>query len=343
MGFNFAVNDGSSSATSTNDTEATPDFESNEVADLYLSFGDWKNTLGEMLEALDLEPLKVYSSDTLEDAGRLLEEHSEAHYQQKLHLLAVLAKSTAGKMQRDNDHSIGLQDGNAPFSHEEANGDFSYALFSKDLPTIHWEGLDGGERENLEEMGINPSAPGFDLDFDGPKLLKINGNRLPIAIEDPDDFNQAIKTLQSIPDEPSAYTEDGFRDSSDPSIFGDDDPAPSGRSASSRLAENPEDIGDFTVDEIKSAVTGITSRRTLQRLLEVEEGDKDRSITQRIEQRIRAVKDSDDSDESVSMEMNEGRLKSLYDMSDLEADAVMFRIESKGQSKEEAINAVRSL
>jgi hypothetical protein len=366
MGFDFAVSTDGSNASTTNDdeNEASPDFESNETGDLYLTFGDWKNTLGKMLEALDLEPLKIYSDDTLEDSPRLLGEHKDAHPQQLLHMVASLAKSTSGKDQRDNDHAIGLRDGKAP---EEHFGDdsFSYALYSKDLPTIQWEGLDGGERENLEEMGIDPAELGFDPTFGGPKLLKVNGERLPIAVEEGDEVMDSLETLQQLPDEPSAWTEDGLRESSDPSVFDgseETDDSDNGGSndtsdVSSELASDPSTVSDFNVDEVKKAVTHITSRRTLRQILEAEEKGKDRSVTDRIEQRIRAVEDSSEDDEDDT-ETESGAddeaddesgetvedIKHLFGLSDLEADAAQFRVESgKADDLMEAAKQVNDL
>jgi len=220
MSFDFAVETTEVSTTTTDDTEETPEFVSSEVPEIYLSLGDWKTLLGEMLEALDFEALKIYSDDTLEDASRLLGEYSEAHPMQQLHMVASLAKSTAGKMQRDTDHGIGLSDGKAPESHYEES--FSYALYYSDLPSINWDDLDGGERENLEEMGIDPSEVGFDTTYGGPKLLVIDSQRLPIAVEEGNEVTEALETLQQVPDEPSHWAEEGFVESSHPEVFGEE-------------------------------------------------------------------------------------------------------------------------
>jgi len=276
MSFDFAVND-SSTETVNNDSddvseEISTEFENNEVADLYLSIGDWKGTVGKILKALEMEQLKIYSDDTLEDVGRLLGEYTEAHPMQKLHMVASLAKATAGKMQRENDHGIGLQKGKAPEEHFEES--VSYALFFSDLPAIEWESLDGGERENLEEMGIDPSSLGFDTTFGGPKLLVVGGERLPIVVEEGNEVMEAVNILQGLPGEPSAYTEDGFRESSDGSVFGESEDSTETESTENggevNLAANPERVKEVNVGDIKAEVTGIDSLRTIQTMLRVE-------------------------------------------------------------------------
>lgn len=317
-GFDFAVStDSSNASTNDDDTEASPDFEANETADLYLSFGDWQNVLGAMLDALDLEALKVYSDDTLEDAPRLLGEHSEAHPQQHLHMVATLAKSTAGKLQLENDHAIGLSDGKAPASHDEVQQDFSYALFANGLPTITSEGLDGGEREALEQMGVDPSELGFDPAFGGPKLLRIDDERLPVAVEDGDEVTRSLELLNEIPNEPSAYTEDGFRPSSDPSVFDGSDDTDKGEltyqdvtdddnPSSLKLAREPSKVNEVNVSDLRGqgapelSVSNIDSLRTINTMIKHEQqGDTRKGAMQRLKERRNALQgdDSDDSDD----------------------------------------------
>jgi hypothetical protein len=365
MSFDFAVNDSTSTdTTTTEDTEVSPDFESNEVAEIYISAGDWKATLGAMLEALDLETLKIYSDDTLEDVSRLLGEYSEAHPQQKLHMVASLLKSTAGKMQRDNDHAIGFSDGKAPEEHFEES--VSYALYFADLPSITWDDLDGGERESLEEMGIDPSELGFDTTYGGPKILTINGQRLPIAVEEGNEVMEALELLQQIPDEPSAWTEDGLRESSDPSVFGDadtdkvaeedDEEVEEVDTDEVNLAANPEAIKSFNVGEIRSGVTDITNLRAIQTMLRVESDSENprSSAIQRLKERRNALRgDGDDdeadetdteADEEASDDDSEDSVEAVEGLSDSEMNLASTLIETgKADDLEDAAKQIRSL
>jgi hypothetical protein len=378
MSFDFAVNgDGASTTNNDDDTEKSPDFDSNEVGDLYLTSGDWKRTLKVILDALDLEEIKIYHDDTLEDLGRLLEENSDAHPQQKLHLVANLFKSTAGKMQRDNDHSIGLQQGKAPESHEEANGDFSYALHSVELPTINWAGLTDEEADNLEEMGIEADDLGFDTTYGGPKLLAVAGKRLPIAVEDGGEIEEAIEILQALPNEPSRYTEDDFQESSDPSVFGEVT-TDGGESAEGNddgvynLAAFPEKVVDVTVSDLRGDgpsehnLMNITSARTLRTMLAKEQSQDNprKSAVKRLEERINAVSGGEDDGEADDQEVEEAveavedesdresssdgmtleEARQMYAFSDMEANAVEFRFKKgKADSIEEAAQQVADL
>jgi hypothetical protein len=362
--FNFAVNDSSTDTeTPADDAEAvrTPDFESNEVGDLYLSFGDWKATIGEIVEALDLDTLKIYSDDTLEDASRLLGEYSEEHPMAKLHMVASLAKSTAGKMQRDNDHSIGLSNGKAPEEHFEES--CSYALHSKDLPTITWEDLDGEEREGLEDMDIDPSTLGFDTTYGGPKLLSVKGNRLPIVVEEGDEIMKALEILQQLPDEPSAWTEDGLRESSHPEVFADVESDKVAEEQSNdnddevfNLAENPERVSEVKVSDLRGdgpdefSVTNITSLRSINTMLRVEQENKNRSsAVSRLKERRNALQGSSDDDEEVGEEAEEQTEEETDDGEEsewTEADKnLMSTLVSSGQAEslDDAKEQIRSL
>lgn len=370
--------DGSSTASTTNDdSEVDPDFQSNETGDLYLGIGDTKAIAGEPLselpvpddakytktvedddgnEEVQLAELKIYSDDTLEDAGRLLEKYSDAIEQQRLHMVFALAKSTLGKMQRDNSHSIGLtDDGKAPEEHYEES--CSYALWSKDLPTIHWEGLDGGERDGLEDLGVDPSAVGFDAAFGGPKIPVIDGERLPIFATEGAEAIEAAEMMLGLPDEPSAYTDDGFQESSDPSVFdGEVDtekggsPSPSSSEESKEtddewnsevnFAEEPERIGEALAENIKADATNIDSLRTIKTLRREEMNHKDRgSVLDRLRSRKSAIEsereaeDDDDDEEDNSLE----DIVEMFDLSDIQTQAVRFRVnEDKADSYEEA-------
>lgn len=365
-GFDFAVDDGSTVSNNSDDTEEVPDLVSSEVGDLYLSSVDWEMSTFRVMDEEGYEKLKISGSDTLDDVSRLLGEYSEAHVTQKLHMVAALFKSTAGKLQtgqvegvEENDHGIGLSSSKAPEEHPENY--FSYALFSKDLPSISWDDLDGGEREVLQnEYDIDPSQLGFDTTYGGPKLLEVNGNRLPIAVTEGNEIQEALEILSSLPDVPSGYTEDGFRESSDPSVFGEgdsDNPAEGSDDEEPEdfdLASNPERVKDVTVTDLRSgpnSVTDITSLRSIQTMLRVEkENDPRSSAVKRLEERRNALQGTDEADtESGEAVTDGGSEESVEDVEDdewSEADKNMMAtlVETgNADSIEEAAEQLRSL
>jgi hypothetical protein len=380
MSFDFATPDDDVSTTNNddNDTEAVPDFVSNETGDLYLASVIYKRLQDAFLKQMDLEELKVYSDDTLEDTSRLLGEHNDAHPQQKLHMVSVLFKSTAGKLQLENDHAIGLNNSMIPSSHDEVQSDFSYALWSSDLPTITTEALTDEEVANCEELGIDLSKVSIHQDSAETPILSIGGNRLPIAAESGDEYMDALKILQGCPDEPSAYTEDGFRESSDPSVFdeesdedadsekgGDDDEESDSKYPDFDLASNPERVNEVSVNALRGHngspkrlhVTDIDSLRTIQLLLKHEtEADNTRSsAVQRLKERRNALQEGDEEpSEGEAPEENNAEddsdddtksleeLEMLFGLDDIEKDAVQFRTDERGDfdSYEEAVKGL---
>jgi hypothetical protein len=303
MSFNFAVNDSSTEAETNDDSdeERTFDFESNQTGDFYLSIGDWKATVGAILEEMGEDKLKITGDDGLEDLGRLLGKYDSKSPMQQLHMVASLAKSTFGKRQANkNSHSAGLQNGKAPESHPEKWD--SYALFSKDLPTIEWGDLDGGERESLEAMGINPSTLGFDTTFGGPKIPVLGGRRLPIVLEEGDDLMEdCVDLLKQGPEEPSY-----FNDEEGGLVEGSEEVEESDDSDSEEvidLAANPERVGEVSVTALRSgdrSVTHITNLRTIQTMLRVEKEGKNRSsAVQRLEERRNALQGGNDEEDEA--------------------------------------------
>jgi hypothetical protein len=330
MSFDFAVTTEDAEPSNNDaDNEDVPDFVSNETGDLYLASVIYKRLQDAFLKQMDLEELKVYSDDTLEDAPRLLGEHKDAHPQQKLHLVSVLFKSTAGKLQLENDHAIGLNNSMIPSTHEEVQSDHSYALWSSDLPTITTEALTDEEVSNCEELGIDLSKVSIHQDSAETPILSVWGERLPIAVEEGTEVMDALKILQKCPDEPSAYTEDGFRESSHPEVFnevegeldeeiyGDDTEEQSTDEDSTEskypdfdLASNPERVNEVSVNALRGHngspkrlhVTNIDSERTIQLLLKHEtEADNTRSsAVQRLKERRNALKGNDEEEPSES-------------------------------------------
>jgi hypothetical protein len=317
MSFDFAVDDLTSGNDADNDqnddTEDFP-FEHNETGELYMAAKEAEWTLRMMLKQMELDRLKIQGDDTLEDISRLLGDYTKKHPMQKLHMVYALFKSTAGKAQQDNDHSIGFNSGKAPESHPDNP---SFALFSKDLPSITWEFITDEEVENLEEMGVEVDTLSFDTTSDRPKILSVNGQRLPIAVEEGDEVLTAAETLSELPNEPSRYTEDGFVESSDPSVFGDtdtsdgasetktkvDDENGASKYPSFSLAEEPTRVSEVQVEALRGQngspealhLSKITSSRTMKRILQAEkEGKNRKSAVSRIEERLSALDGSDD-------------------------------------------------
>lgn len=317
MSFDFAVTDSTSTDNDQNnddENEVEFDFEHNETGELYMAAKEAEWTLRMMLNVMDFDPLKVTSNDTLEDLSRLLGEYTSKHPMQKLHLVYRLFKNTAGKEQSGNDHAIGFTDGKAPTEHPEDRP--SFALFSVDLPTITWEFITDEEVENLEEMGVDVESLSFDTTSDRPKFLVVNDQRLPLAVEEGDEVMLAAKTLQGLPNEPSKWTEDGFVESSDPSVFGDasesgdstekaaeDTGNDASKYPSFSLAEEPERVSEVQVEALRGQngspvelhLSKISSKRTMQNILKAEQDGKARkSALSRIKERLNALDGSSD-------------------------------------------------
>jgi hypothetical protein len=309
-----------SNDSNSNDDGSEASFDANELAELYIEASEYAATLAEMREANDIGWPSMESDPSMEQYSDLRSRHEDSHIAKRLTVFAVCAKGELGEEQNHvNDHSIS--------DYEE-----SYP----ELPRTTWSGLNDDEKEMLRDEGIDLEELGFDDDFDGPKLLEVDGERLPLGLEE-GDVEKAERIFGKLPTEPSAATEDGFRESSDPAVFGDadsseestdkvvdddsEDDAEAVEDSEAEdepeldLAENPAAVTEANALYVRSAVTDITSKRTLQRMKRVEETNDNRSsVIGRIEERLNAsdvgnaadtVDGDSDSDNSDDRSLNE--------------------------------------
>jgi len=358
--------------------------EPNETCDIYLSGGDGQASAGAALDAMPvpdgakytdqdddgnkvLRRLKIKGSDNLEDVDRLLEKYHDAEPQQKLFMVYALMKSTFGAMTANkNKHSVGLKNG-------EPNTEGNFASYSdhyRNLEAINWSSLAKEERELFESISVDAGDLGFDPKHRGPKLMVVNGDRLPVVATEGDEHKQLLSILADLPEVPSYdHEDDGFVESSDPSVFdaeldngGDleeasemadnldsDDEADDEEDL--KLASNPKRITEATTTQLKSGVnnlTNITNSRVLMKMKSHEENRNEgtrSSVVDRLEERIAAEgKYGDDEDSNADGEADGEditieQVEVLYDFSDIEMDAVKQRA-NNGSSISEAAKTV---
>jgi len=207
------ASDDNNAAADTGDT--SPDYEANETTDYYLAFGDVKSVTDVIADdaGIELPEVSVYQND-LSDLDRLLDEFENAHPQAKLWLVYSLAKSSFGDRQAaENPKMLGAGLDNSgdseaypkPLPNDPEAEQFRYADVYRDLPTIETEGLDSGEQDNFESMGVDPDTLGFREEA-GPHIPVIEGERLPIAApagdEGLDVVQKTIDLIAQLPDEP---------------------------------------------------------------------------------------------------------------------------------------------
>jgi hypothetical protein len=263
------------------------DFSSNELAEFYIEASEYAATLAEMREANGIGWPSMESNPSMDDYPDLRSRHEDSHIAKRLTVLAVCAKGELGEEQNHvNDHSIS--------DYEEAY---------PGLPETSWSGLTDDETEMLQDEGIDLEELGFDDDFEGPKLLEVDGERLPLGLE-ADDVEKAEHILGKLPTEPSAHTEDGFRESSDPSVFDpeadtaeadtdkvadDDDEGIEADESELDLSENPGAVTEANALYVRSAVTDISSEQALREMRRVEQNNGNRSsVIGRIDERLQA-------------------------------------------------------
>ena len=285
MAIDFATSTRSSNDNNQSDddvSEAT--FEPNELAELYIQAAEYAATLAEMREANDIGWPSMESNPSMEQYPDLRSRHEDSHIAKRLTVLAVCAKGELGEEQNHvNDHTIS-----------------DYKESYSELPETSWSGLTDEEAEALRAEGIDLEELGFDDDFEGPKLLEIDGERLPLGLEE-GDVEKAERIFGKLPTEPSAHTEDGFRESSDPTVF--DAEADTAEDSTDKVADddeedeepeldlaaNPAAVTEANALYVRSAVTDISSERTLQEMRRVEQNNDQRSsVIGRIEERLNA-------------------------------------------------------
>lgn len=302
----------------TDSEESEIPFERNESTEGYALFADSSSLVAAIsTEVFDNDP--VYSllewGMTLEDYPDIIEENNLSD-QQKLDVLHKLAKGTFGGRQSELNEGYGMgwnTDGEGPptvYDNDKVDH-VPYLDVYSELSAFDHDTLEGGEIAQLEEEGLDIDDFGFDDSIEGPQLPKVNGERVPILAEGNGEVMTFLEMMNSIDFEEVTYClkdgelqgtptlgpSEGEAEESDTDKGGDSDEV--------SLAENPEAIGSFTVNEVKKEVTDISSRRTLRQLLNAEENGKDRSVTKRIQQRIRAVSGDDEVDSEESEETSE--------------------------------------
>lgn len=284
MAIDFATpTDVSNDNDSNSDDVSEADFDANELAELYIQAAEYAATLAEMREANDIGWPSMESNPSMEQYPDLRSRHEDSHIAKRLTVLAVCAKGELGEEQNNvNDHTV---------------SDYEDAY--PDLPETNWSGLTDDEREALRDEGIDLEELGFDDDFEGPKLLEVDGERLPLGLEE-GDVEKAERIFGKLPTEPSADTADGFRESSDPTVFDaeantdnaetvEDSDDSDDEEPELNLAANPAAVTEANAVYVRSAVTDISSERTLQEMRRVEQNNDQRSsVIGRIEERLNA-------------------------------------------------------
>jgi hypothetical protein len=364
-------------SSSDDDGESEIPFEANESTEGYALFGNSAKLVEDMTtkvfdqravyEAFDIE----WEHD-LSDYEMLVEEADDPTGQEKLMLLHNLAKSTFGdrQSQLNEGYGMGWDTNQSPpkvYDNEEVDHVPYLDVFS-DLPAFEKDTLDAGEIDQLESEGLDMKDYGFDRSVEGPQLPVLDGERVPILLENGDEVVKTLKMFDNIDwDEVTYCPKDGELQgtpSLGPSEGGDTEKAAESSSDDSddegdiNLAANPEAVTQANVSDIKAQSTDIDSLRTIKTMLRVEKENENRSSAiERLEQRRSALQDGsddeeadteeadsdDDSDDGETVDSVE-EVKNLFGLSDLEADAVQYRVENgKADSYREAAQQVSEL
>lgn len=266
-----------------------------------------------------------------------------------------------------------------PYENKESNKT-SYLRINNDLPAFDTELLTDEEVSILEDEGMDMDNYGFDRSVTGPRLPRINGKQVPILVEDGDEVMETIEMLESINLDEVTYCPENGELQGTPTLgpSEDSDESDSGKveeatteesdedyaeaetddpkANAAFLAKNPEATNDFTANGVRSAKKHIDSEKTLQVMRRVEaDGDTRSTALDAIKSRIKTVSGDDeeteeeseveaddDPVESEDEEMTVEKAAMLYDFSEIERDAVEYRVQN-GASPEEAAKAVSEL
>lgn len=315
-----------------NDNEYPVEEMGNETAELYITAGSWAKVLKEIRTAENISWPSMVNNPDMDDYPELREKHENKDMTSRLTVLAVCFKGEIGNETREeNDHPIGLNNGFAPVSHQRySHNDGSYALAHIDLPNINWEGLTDEEKEYFESNKVDLDNLGIDMDFEGPKLLKVNGERLPLGFND-DDLEKAEQILGALPEEPSAYTEDGFQESSDPSVFGEESDSKDDEPKAVEVPENGFDPRGLHIkDELEPNLTSVDDLDALREMFNIEKRHDDRKTAKAaINRRIRAVKPDKD-------EIQEGESRYAQNNTEASQNDVKKTVEEVEEERDEA-------
>jgi hypothetical protein len=269
-----------------------------------------------------------------------------------------------------------------PYENKESNKT-PYLRINNDLPAFDTELLTDEEVSILEDEGMDMDNYGFDRSVTGPRLPRINGKQVPVLVEDGDEVMETIEMLESIDLDEVTYCPENGELQGTPTLGPSGDESETEKVAESTteesdedyaeaekeedpeanaafLAKNPEATNDFTANGVKAAKKHIDSMKTLQVMRRVEaDGDTRSTALNAIKSRIKAL-DGDDEEteeeteteadddpvESEDGEMTLEEVANLYDFSDIERDAVKFRVENddkEGDTIEEAAKIVSEM
>lgn len=329
-------------ATTTSEESEIP-FEANESTEGYALFGNSDKLVGAIsTEVFDNDP--VYSlldwGMNLEDYEEIVEEN-DLNGQQKLDLIHKLAKGTFGERQGNLNEGYGMgwdTDKSPPKVYDNGKVDHvPYLDVFDNLPAFDHDTLDEGEIASLESEGLNMDDFGFDRSVAGPQLPVINGERVPILFEDGDEVVKLLKMLDSIDFDEVTYCPENGSLQGTPSL-GDSEGETVETSSQVtegdiNLAVNPEEVGEVYVKPMEEQLEGISSERTIETMLRSEQEGKSRSTAvDAIEDRLEEVQSSDEEDigteDSSDEEVTIEEVATLFDLSDIEAEAVQHRVES---------------
>lgn len=382
-----AVEDGSNNDETTTTTQSgeVTRFEANESADGYAAFGDSasiaktisKTVLdnGEFYKTFDLE----WGQD-LEDYPDMVEEVDDPSPQEKLALVHHLAKGSFGDRQSNlnSGYGMGWDSSKTPPKVYENKNKVHYLRVNNDLPTFDTETLSGEEVAELENEGLDMENHGFDQSVIGPYLPKINGERVPILVEDGDEVMKALEMLDSINWDELTYCEENGDLQGTPSLGPSESDSDKGEKSDLmdgvemdseddevfNLAENPERVNEVNVTDLRGQgpeefnVSNIDNRRTIQLLVRYEsEGNTRKGAMERLKQRRSALKGDDDNDEEPSPEATSNdnevvadggvspeKIQKIFGFSDLEMDGVKRRAKTgQADSLKEAAKQVADL
>jgi hypothetical protein len=364
--------------TTNDDSDEVTRFKANESSDGYALFAD-SQSITEGISTTVLNNAPIYEVFDLE-WGQDLEDYPDivegvdATKQQKLSLVHNLAKSTFGDRQSNLNSGYGMgwdTDKTPPKVYQNKNK-VHYLRVFMDLPSFDHETLDGGEVAELEAEGLDMDDFGFNRSVIGPYLPKINGERVPILVEDGDEVMEALEMLDSIDWDKVTYCEENGTLQGTPSLGpsesdsdneggGDDlmegidmqDEDEGGEEETSygktdevfNLAENPERVNEVRVSDLKGQgpdefnVTNISNQRTLQLLIRHEsEGNTRKGAMDRLKERRDAIKRQHQSEDNEDTEEEE----SEEEFSDADKNMISSLVDSD-YSLEEAKEEVRSM
>jgi hypothetical protein len=380
MNFDKAMSAAASSSndtttTSSNDDEGGIPFEANESTEGYAIFGDTAPLVTAITEALGGRPFyRVFEefdryNSTLEDFPELVEEASDPTQQEKLDLLYRLVKSTFGDRQGSLNEGYGMgwdTDYSPPkvYDNDEVNHVPYLDVFS-DLPAFETRTLSEDEVDELEAQGIDLSDIGIFRDIVGPVIPCLNGEGFPLLVENGDEVEEMVRMIEEMDIDNATFCKKNGELQGTPTLGPDTENPGQSEESKAEDGDDTEDydtsmdndelrevlcgkptlISEYSVADVKSVLTDITRVRTLRQLLQAEEAQKDRSITDRLEQRIRAEDgDEDDEDDASTPEEVEDdnddepvegvedatleEVVAAFGLSDLEKQGVQYRVES---------------